>query len=236
MHMILETHRLTGWYTKNKPVINEVHLQFEGGKVYALLGANGADKTTLLHILTSIHGQYSGEIRYCGEKLTSGNEMRLKRYRCFIPDHPDLFDEMSPLGFIEFVHRLYGTTPDSARLAELCGTFSFDQFLHQKIGSLSLGNRQKTALINALLLRCPLLILDEPLVGLDAVAIESFYRELRTYVTQGNAVLLSTHLFPIVDRICDEAFILHGGTIQESVTVSRNHSVQETFFRVIGHE
>ncbi|BFH14132.1 ABC transporter ATP-binding protein [Paenibacillus melissococcoides] len=234
--MILEVNHLHGWYTKKKPVIEDVHLRIEEGSICALLGANGAGKTTLLHILASIHSQYSGEIRYCGEKLTPGNSLRLKRHRYFIPDHPELFDEMPSIAFMELVHRLYGKRLDTDRLAELCAAFSFDAFLHRKIGALSLGNRQKTALINALLLQCPLLIMDEPLVGLDAVAIETFYRELRAYAAQGNAVLLSTHLFPIVDRLCDQAFILHQGTIEECVTISERRSVKERFFRVIGHD
>lgn len=234
--MILETNDVTGWYAKNAPVIREVNLNIEAGTVYALLGANGAGKTTLLNILASIHGQYSGEIRYCGERLTGTREKRVKRYRYFIPDHPALFDEMSPFAFMDFVHRLYGKTLDSARLAALCETFGFDSFLHRKIGALSLGNRQKTALITGLLLQCPLLILDEPLVGLDAVAIERFYGELRDYAERGNAVLLSTHLFPIVGRICDKALILHQGTIRETVAVDGEESAKEAFFRVIGHE
>ncbi|WP_339321753.1 ABC transporter ATP-binding protein [Paenibacillus sp. FSL W8-0194] len=234
--MILETRHVTGWYTKHAPVIRQVNLKIEPGKVYALLGANGAGKTTLLNVLASIHGQYSGEVRYCGEKLTGKNDKRVKRYRYFIPDHPALFDEMSPLAFMDFVHRLYGKTVDSPRLAALCETFGFETFLHRKIGALSLGNRQKTALINGLLLECPLLILDEPLVGLDAVAIERIYGELRAYAKRGNAVLLSTHLFPIVSRICDEALILHQGTIRETVAVNGEEQVKAAFFRVIGHE
>ncbi|SMF90416.1 ABC-2 type transport system ATP-binding protein [Paenibacillus uliginis N3/975] len=234
--MILEVNHVNGWYTKDKHIIEDVHFQVEAGKIYALLGTNGAGKTTLLHILTSIHSQYSGEIYVCGEKLTPDNIVRLKQQRYFIPDHPDLFDEMSPLAFMEFVHGLYGKTFDIQRFQQLCGAFAFETYVHQKISTLSLGNRQKTALINGLLLQCPLLIMDEPLVGLDVVAIETFYQELRAYVAQGNSALLSTHLFQVVDSVCDEAFILHQGKIKDHVVVNKQRSMKETFFRVIEHE
>lgn len=234
--MLLKVNHLNGWYTKDMPIIDDVHLQVEEGKIYALLGSNGSGKTTLLHILTSIHGQYSGEIYYCGEKLTPSNAMRLKQQRYFIPDHPDLFDEMSPLAFMEFVHRLYDRRLDMHRLQDLSRKFMFEKFVHHKINTLSLGNRQKTALINALLLQCPLLIMDEPLVGLDIVSIETFYQELRAYVVQGNSVLLSTHLFQVVESVCDEVFILHQGKIKDCVTVSKERSIKEKFFQVIRNE
>lgn len=225
---------LKAWYTNDRLILKNINFEIENGIICGLLGVNGAGKTTLLNSICGIHENYSGNI-LIDNVVIKKNDRDGKKKRYFIPDHPVLFNELSGYSYIELVHKLYDKDLDEERLKYYCERFNFEKYINQTMGSLSLGNRQKAAIICGFLLDVPLLILDEPLVGLDAIGIERFYEEIRKYAARGNSVIFSTHLLEVVEEICDKVIILDDGIIKKCVYSDGEKSLKDEFFKVINN-
>ncbi|MBC8062524.1 MAG: ABC transporter ATP-binding protein [Clostridiaceae bacterium] len=234
--MCLEVINLRSRYIKEKYVLDGVTFTAQKGKVNAILGINGAGKTTLLNILAGIHENYDGEIFIDGKRIHEARSLEVKRKKFYIGDEAILFDEMSALQFIEYIHVIYKRKIDEVRLRELAEAFNFEKYLFEDCGKLSLGNRQKTLLITALLIQCEILILDEPLLGLDVMAIENFYKEIRNYAKEGRIVIFSTHIIEVVNNISDKVFLLDKGRIKESFDVGDQVNIKAKFFEVINDD
>lgn len=223
------------WYEKDKYVIKDLNLELKEGTIYGLLGVNGAGKSSLINTICNIHNSYSGEIYILNNNIKR-NDKDTKKLRYYVPDYPLLFEEMTPISFIRLVHKLYGKKFDKDKLSDYIKMFNFEKYINMSIKSLSLGNRQKVQIISALILDTPLLILDEPLVGLDVLSIEVFYRELKQYCRNGNTVLLATHIVDIIDNVCEKVIILNDGNIKNIIDVNENEDIRDIFFGEIGYE
>lgn len=110
---------------------------------------------------------------------------QLKTHRYFAADYPLLFTEITAKDYVSFAHSLYQKDFSEQQFASLAEAFHFSKYINRRISELSLGNRQKIVLMTGLLLRAPLFILDEPLVGLDVESIEVFYQKMREYCEAG---------------------------------------------------
>ncbi len=234
-YMCLKVKNLIFSYIKGKNVLAGADFEAEKGKVSAILGVNGAGKTTLLNILAGIYTSYGGEVFVDGELISKKNVMKIKRKFFFIGDEPILFEEMTALQFIKYIHAIYKKNLDYGRLTQLSQKFQFEKYLCIDCGKLSLGNRQKALIITALLLQCEILILDEPLVGLDVMAIEIFYDEIRSYAGDGRIVIFSTHIIEVVSNACDNVFVLDKGRIRDSFEVTDEIDIKSKFFEVLNY-
>ncbi|MEK3846427.1 ABC transporter ATP-binding protein [Bacillus sp. FSL R5-0418] len=237
---ILDIHDVSVWYERDNVILEQVDLHLEKGAVYGLLGVNGAGKTTLINTLTGVNRNFSGRFTLCGIEAETGMPQKtsdqLKTHRYFAADYPLLFTEITAKDYVSFVHSLYQKDFSEQQFASLAEAFHFSKYTNRRISELSLGNRQKVVLMTGLLLRAPLFILDEPLVGLDVESIEIFYQKMREYCEAGGTILFSSHLLDVVQRFCDYAAILHNKQIQKVIPIGEETDLRREFFEVIGHE
>ncbi|MBL3647715.1 ABC transporter ATP-binding protein [Bacillus vallismortis] len=237
---ILDIHDVSVWYERDNVILEHVDLHLEKGAVYGLLGVNGAGKTTLINTLTGVNRNYSGGFTLCGIEAEAGMPQKtsdqLKIHRYFAADYPLLFTEITAKDYVSFVHSLYQKDFSEQQFTNLAEAFHFSKYINRRISELSLGNRQKVVLMTGLLLRAPLFILDEPLVGLDVESIEVFYQKMREYCEAGGTILFSSHLLDVVQRFCDYAAILHNKQIQKVIPIGEETDLRREFFEVIGHE
>lgn len=224
------------WYNKKNPIIENGFLNIENGEIIALLGRNGAGKTTLLNSIVGLHHSWEGEIKLRGRNLTNKNEIENKRNIYYISDGVELLEELTPREFINFIHDVYNKELDKDRINYYVDVFSFKECVDEKIKNLSLGNKQKVALITGFLIEAPLFILDEPLVGLDIMAIEVFYKEAKNYVKDGKSILFSTHIIDIIQNIGDKVYVLDRGKIEGPFPIKKNLDLRQMFFKVIENE
>ncbi|MGN0145483.1 MAG: ABC transporter ATP-binding protein [Clostridium sp.] len=232
---MFKVNNLKAWYKEDKLILDNINFEIENGTICGFVGVNGAGKTTLLNSICNIHENYTGNI-FINDMEIKKNNRDGKKMRYFIPDHPVLFNELSGYSYIELIHKLYDKKLYEEQLEYYCERFNFKKYINQTMGSLSLGNRQKAAIICGFLLETPLLILDEPLVGLDALGIDRFYEEIRKYAEKGNTVIFSTHLLEVAEVICNKIIVLHQGSIKKCIYNDRKNLLKDEFFKVINNE
>lgn len=231
--MILAIKNLVAWYEKDKNILEGVELQIEAGSVVGVLGKNGQGKSTLLNTIMGIHENYKGSIIINGESAISTT--KVKRLRYYVQDIPILFDEMSPMSYFTMLHNVYRKVFQKELCEAYAEKFEFTRFLNTKIGNLSLGNRQKVVIIGGFLIKAPLLVLDEPLVGLDVTAIEQFYEELRLYADQEHAVIFTSHIIDALEHVCTKVIFLNDKRIVHETGLEKGIDLREEFNKVIGH-
>ena len=231
--MILKIENLAAWYEKDKNVLDGVTLQVEAGSIVGILGKNGQGKSTLLNTITGIHENYNGNIIINGESAISTT--KVKRLRYYVQDIPVLFDELSPMSYFTMLHNIYRKEFRKELCEAYAEKFEFTRFLNTRIGNLSLGNRQKVVIIGGLLIRAPLLVLDEPLLGLDVTAIEQFYEEIRLYADQEHAVIFSSHIIDTLEHVCTKVIFLHDKRIVREIALEKETDLREEFNKVMGH-
>ncbi len=198
----------------DRPALSDVSLEVRAGEVLGLLGPNGAGKTTAVRILCGLLVPTSGTARIDGHDVRS-DPLAARRRLSFVPDGAPLYSNLSPRQHLELVGRLHGV--DSARLANeserLIEALDLGDRIDDPVGSFSHGMRQKTALACAILPRPALLVLDEPLSGLDAPTTAVVKEILRAWAAGGGAVLYTSHLLDVVERVCDRMAIVHQGEL-----------------------
>ncbi len=184
------------------------------GEVLGLLGPNGAGKTTALRILCGLLTPTEGRARVGGHDVRM-EPLAARRGFGHVPDGAPLYSNLSPRQHLRLVGRLHGVA-EAQLLAEterLLAAFELAGRADDPVGVFSRGMRQKTALACALLAKPPLLILDEPLTGLDAPTTAVIKECLRAWADRGGAVLTTSHLLDVVERVCDRMAILSRGRL-----------------------
>ncbi len=200
-----------------KAAVDGLDLTIKPGEFYALLGANGAGKTTTLRMVAGLLQPDSGEISICGIDARR-DALHAKQLTAWLPDEPLLYDKLAPLEYLEFVAGLWGMdeTRASARAEELLRRLGLWEQRHQRCEGFSRGMRQKTALAGALIHEPRLLMLDEPLTGLDAGAARQVKDMLTEQAANGVAIVLTTHILEVAEKLADRiGIIAHGKLIAE---------------------
>jgi ABC-2 type transport system ATP-binding protein len=192
--------------------VNGLDLAVRPGEVLGFLGPNGAGKTTTLRVAAGLLAPDAGDVFVAGASLA--REPLLARSRLgFVPDRPFLYERLTAREFLEFIAALYRVSEaDAARRAEdLIARLELGEVADALVESYSLGMRQKLSLAAALLHDPPLLMLDEPLIGLDPRGARALKDLLRDRAARGLGVLVSTHLLDVAERLCDRVVILDHG-------------------------
>jgi ABC-2 type transport system ATP-binding protein len=196
------------------------------GEVVGLVGANGAGKTTTLLALAGVLRPDVGQVLIAGHDLAV-HPVAAKQLLAFVPDEPALFDYLTVEEHLRFMARLYGVSNVDQRLPALLAELELDDRRQSLPDELSRGMRQKLALGCAFIHDPQVLLLDEPLTGLDPIGIRRMKDAIRRKASNGVAVLLSSHLLDVVHELCDRVLVLgHGrllaaGTPQEIVAGGR---------------
>jgi ABC-2 type transport system ATP-binding protein len=197
-----------------KPAVDHLSLRVRAGELYALLGPNGAGKTTTLRMVAGLLKPTSGSIRVFGVDALA-DPAAAKQLIAWAPDEPMLYDRLTPMEYLEFVAGLWGVEPDLAipRAEELLTWLGLWDNRAERCEGFSRGMKQKTALAGALIHDPQLLILDEPLTGLDAAVARQVKDLLQERVKSGATVILTTHILEVAERMADRIGIIQNGRL-----------------------
>ncbi|MFZ6768318.1 ABC transporter ATP-binding protein [Undibacterium sp. Di26W] len=197
-----------------RPAVENLNLQVRRGELYALLGPNGAGKTTTLRMVAGLILPDSGSIHILGNDLAS-NAALAKSKLAYLPDDPMLYNKLKPFEYLAFVAGLWGVSADVAetRARELLEWLDLLQHTDELTEGFSRGMKQKLALAGALIHQPELIILDEPLTGLDAAAARQVKDVLLAHVKQGGTVILTTHILDVAERLAERIGIIQNGKL-----------------------
>jgi ABC-2 type transport system ATP-binding protein len=197
--------------------VNALTLDIPAGQIVGLLGPNGAGKSTTLKMLTGLLAPTSGTATICGYDLLT-HPMEVKRHVGFVPDSGAVFESLSGLEYLEMVAALYGIPAEAARerIRQFIAFFdlSFDTLTDKLLGAYSKGMRRKVVITAALLHNPPVVFFDEPLDGLDANAAVGFKALIQTLAREGKAIVYSSHILDVVERVCDRVIIIDQGLVK----------------------
>ena len=198
----------------NKTAVDGLSLRVPTGMLYGFLGVNGAGKTTTLRMISGLIRPDAGEIRVCGVDAVA-EPQRAKQPLAYIPDDPVLYSKLNPMEHLEFVAALWNVEPvhARARAQELLERLGLWDRRHEWIESYSRGMKQKVALASALIHEPRLILLDEPLTGLDASAARLVKDILLEFLHDGGSVILTTHILEVAERLAEHIGIMSGGSL-----------------------
>ena len=223
-------------YTGGKRAVDDLSLTVQPGEMMGFIGHNGAGKTTTLRCVAGILDFTEGEITIDGHSIRT-EPVAAKSVTAFLPDNPDLYDFLKGIDYLSFIADIYGIdqVTRKERISRYSDAFGLTTALGSAIGGYSHGMKQKLALISAFMRAPRLLVLDEPFVGLDpeaAYAVKGFLREL---CNQGGAVLFSTHVLEVAEKLCDRIAIIRQGKLVEcgdTETVVGNSNLESVFLEL----
>ncbi|MBW3563246.1 MAG: ABC transporter ATP-binding protein [Acidobacteria bacterium] len=194
--------------------VDDVTLSTEPGEVFGFLGPNGAGKTTTIRILAGLSTPSSGEVRIGGLDVVR-EARKVKAMTGFIPDRPHLYEKLTGNEHLRFVADLYGVAWKSREdeIGELAYRFDLTDWLDSRIENYSHGMKQKLVLISSLVHEPKLLIIDEPMVGLDVLAQKLVKQLFREEASRGRTIFLTTHTMSVAETVCDRMAIIHRGRV-----------------------
>lgn len=222
-------------------VLRGISLEVERGELFGFLGPNGAGKTTTIRIMTGLLLPTGGSVEIAGFDVVR-DPFEVKRRVGYVPDRAFLYDKLTGLEFLEFVGHLYGLGRDKVwREAEgLLDLFDLMEWKDELVEAYSHGMRQKLAMTAALLHRPEVVVIDEPMVGLDPRSARHFKSLLRDIVAGGQTVFMSTHTLEVAETLCARVGIIQNGQIIALGTLDElreqasygDHSLEEVFLKL----
>ena len=197
-----------------RPAVDHLDLAVRPGEFYALLGPNGAGKTTTLRMATGLLAPDSGSVEVLGVDMLK-DPSAAKRHLAYLPDEPMVYAKLKPTEYLEFVAGLWGIGAAEAapRARHLLDWLDLTKHAHELTEGFSRGMKQKLALAGALIHSPQLLILDEPLTGLDAAAARQVKDLLQQHVADGGTVVLTTHILEVAERLAERIGVIRAGRL-----------------------
>ncbi len=224
-----------------RPAVDQLNLTVRRGELYALLGPNGAGKTTTLRMVAGLLAPDSGKVEVFGIDLAT-NPAGAKQAMAYLPDDPMLYAKLKPTEYLEFIAGLWGIAAADAepRARKMLDWLDLTKHAHELTEGFSRGMKQKLALAGALIHEPQLLILDEPLTGLDAAAARQVKDLLVDHVNGGGTVILTTHILEVAERLAQRIGIIeHGrliaeGTLDELRSRAGAATLEDVFLQLTG--
>ena len=197
-----------------RPAVDGLDLTVRCGELYTLLGPNGAGKTTTLRMVVGLLRPDAGSIHVRGVDALA-DPCAAKQVMAWVSDEPMIYDKLTPLEYLELVAGMWGMDGGEARLRahRLLDWLNLAPQAHQRCESFSKGMRQKVALAGALVHEPSLIVLDEPLTGLDAGSARLVKTVLREHVAAGRTVIMTTHILEVAERMADRIGVIAGGRL-----------------------
>ena len=205
----------------DRPAVDALDLTIRTGEFYALLGPTGAGKTTTLRMVAGLLRPDAGSISIMGTDALN-DPVAAKQVTAWVSDEPMIYDKLTPLEYLEFVAGLWGVDPSLAEHSahELLVSLGLETNLHERCEGFSKGMRQKVALAGALVHNPRLIILDEPLTGLDAVSARHVKGLLSERVRGGCTVIMTTHILEVAERMADRIGVISSGRLVAEGTLT----------------
>lgn len=223
--------------------VDEVSFSISAGQICGLVGPNGAGKTTILRCLAGLIPATAGTLRVAGCDATA-NLIELKQRIAYVPDDPPLFDDLTVGEHLDFIGRLYRVTDHQEKSVELLRKFDLLPKYDSGATTLSRGMRQKLAVCCAYLFDPDVLLLDEPLTGLDPPSIRILLESVRARAAAGSTVIISSHLLAMIEDVCSHLLVMKQGRAQYfgpadvlRKEYSTTNSLEDAYFAATGeHE
>lgn len=221
--------------------VDGVSFRCQPGEIYGLLGANGAGKTTTLRMLATILQPTDGTARVAGYDVVTQAE-KVRANVGFLSTATALYGRLSAQEMVEYFGRLHGLEQAvlRRRIDEIFERLEMDEFRERRCDKLSTGMKQKVSIARTLVHDPPVMIFDEPTLGLDVMTARTIVAFIRECRQQGKTVLFSTHVMSEAEKLCDTIGIIHRGRILAEGTLAQfrerygNHDLEEIFVRVVG--
>jgi len=239
---VIRLNQLTKRYGRFTAV-DRIDLAVPSGELFGFLGPNGAGKTTTFRMIAGILRPTSGSIEIGGIDINQ-RPLEAKARLGFIPDRPFVYDKLTGAEFLRFVAALYGQQGAvvERRIDELLELFDLRRWKDELTESYSHGMRQKLIISGALVHRPEVIVVDEPMVGLDPRSARLLKDLFRQFVDRGGTVLMSTHTLEVAETMCDRIAIIHGGKIVASgnmaelqeQTSSEHLGLEDLFLKLTG--
>lgn len=211
---MIEVKNFSKVYGNGKKAVDDISFEVRDGEIFGFLGPNGAGKSTTIKAIVGINKATSGEILINNIKLAD-DPIKYKKQFSFVPDNPELFESYSGNEYINFLADIYGLDENTRkeRLDYYLGFFDIKDAMNEQIETYSHGMAQRLALIGALINDPEVIILDEPMVGLDAKSAYNLKEILRARAKSGKSVFFSTHVMSVAQELCDRIAIINKGKI-----------------------
>jgi ABC-2 type transport system ATP-binding protein len=229
----------------DRPAVDGLDLRVKTGEFYALVGPNGAGKTTTLRMVAGLLAPDAGSISIAGIDALA-DAVAAKQIMAWISDEPMIYDKLSPLEYLQFVAGLWHVEASVAemRAQELLDWLGLAPHAHERCEGFSKGMRQKVALAGALVHDPNVIILDEPLTGLDAGSARQVKSVLRERVRAGGTVVMTTHILEVAERMADRIGIIASGKLIAEGTLEELHgqagkgdfTLEDTFLALVAKD
>ena len=222
----------------NNVALNNVSFNVNDGEIFAFIGHNGAGKTTLIKSIVGIHKFDEGEILINGKSIKN-NPVQCKKEMAFVPDNPELYEQMKAIDFINFICDIYEVPQDEreANIKKYAKLFDIENNLNDTIDSFSHGMKQKVALISALAHNPKVLVMDEPFVGLDPKAVFDVKEIMNEMVKEGKIIFFSTHILDVAEKLCSRVAIIKKGElvkVGKMEEIKGDESLEKVFLELEG--
>ena len=211
---MIEIKNVSKSYDGKKKALDDVSFKINNGEIFAFIGHNGAGKTTMIKSIVGILNFDEGDI-LINDKSIKKEPIECKKMMAYVPDNPDLYENMKAINFINFICDMYEVSEEDRkeRILKYSKLFEIDDKLNDDISSFSHGMKQKVAIIASLAHDPDILIMDEPFVGLDPKAVYDMKEIMKEMVNAGKTIFFSTHILDVAEKICDRVAIIKDGKI-----------------------
>lgn len=210
---MIEIKKVTKKYG-DKIAINNMSFTVNDGEIFAFIGHNGAGKTTLIKSIVGIHNFDEGDILINGKSIKT-DPIPCKKELAYVPDNPELYEQMKAIDFINFICDIYEVPEEKRKksIKKYAKLFEIENNLNNTIESFSHGMKQKIALIAALAHDPKVLVMDEPFVGLDPKAVFDVKEIMKEMIKEGKIIFFSTHILDVAEKLCSRVAIIKNGKL-----------------------
>lgn len=238
---IISISHLEKWYG-TKQILKGINLDIYPGQVIGYIGPNGAGKSTTVKILTGLIDDFKGEVRIAGIDLRE-DPLAVKAQIGYVPENAELYDVLTPIEYLDFVGKLYGMEEETiaTRVMKLLQAFGLEENARQRMDSFSKGMKQKVLLISGIVHNPQIIILDEPLSGLDANAVITVKELIALLAKEGKTIFYCSHMMDVVEKVSDRIMLINQGTIVadgtfEQLKAEHGDSLERIFSKLTGKE
>lgn len=197
-----------------KKILDDISFDLNSGSITVLLGPNGSGKTTLLKTLSNLISIDSGNITFNSKLENNCKETMM------VFDEPILYDELTGIEHINFNMDLYNIKLTNSEVGNYIKLFQLEKYINKCIYTYSLGTKKKLQLLCTLINKPKILLLDEYISGLDPITLYNIKNILKSYASEGNTILLTTHMLDIAEKMCDFVILINNGNIYDNDSIS----------------